>query len=133
MKWRSVKPKPWEFFWRTSVRGPFQPTPTPSLPGRVAIGGRGLSPAEERPSLRPLACGHGQKFGEIQEGLCIFFSIFFFMRVCCIFSKVAPQLEKWSSFPDATHFMIPWTLLLGITLAAFPWSLECHHSQNNSP
>lgn len=58
MKWRNVKPKPWEFLWRTSVRGPFQPMPTPSLPGRVAIGGRGLSPAEEKPSLRPLACKH---------------------------------------------------------------------------
>lgn len=60
MKWRSVNPKPWEFLWRTSVRGPFQPMPTPSLPGRVAIGGRGLSPAEERPSLRPLACKNTQ-------------------------------------------------------------------------
>lgn len=58
MKWRNVKPKPWEFLWRTSVRGPFQPMPTPSLPGRVAMGGRGLSPAEEKPSLRPLACKH---------------------------------------------------------------------------
>lgn len=57
MKWRNVKPKPWEFLWRTSVRGHFQPTPTPSLPGRVAIGGRGLSPVEERPSLRPLPLG----------------------------------------------------------------------------
>lgn len=64
MKWRSVKPKPWEFLWRTSVRGPFQPMPTPSLPGRVAIGGRGLSLAEERPSLRPLACKHRE--AEIQ-------------------------------------------------------------------
>lgn len=60
MKWRSVKPKPREFLWRTSVLGPFQPTPTASLPGRVAIGGRGLSPAEERPSLRPFACGRGR-------------------------------------------------------------------------
>lgn len=56
MKWRSVKPNPSEFLWRTSVRGPLQPTQIPSLPGRVAIGGRGLSGVEETPSLRPLAC-----------------------------------------------------------------------------
>lgn len=68
MKWRSVKPKPWEFLWRTSVLGPFQPTPTPSLPGRVAIGGRGLSPAEERPSLRPFACGWRTDMTRVHEG-----------------------------------------------------------------
>lgn len=61
MKWRSVKPKPCEFLWSASVRGPLQPTLMPSLPGRVAIGGRGLSGAEETPSLRPLACGQKEK------------------------------------------------------------------------
>lgn len=67
MKWRSVKPNPCEFLWSTSVRGPLQPTLMPSLPGRVAIGGRGLSGAEETPSLRPLACG--QKEGGEKSGL----------------------------------------------------------------
>lgn len=69
MKWRSVKPKPCEFLWRTSVLGPLQPTLIPSLPGRVAIGGRGLSGAEETPSLRPLACGQtGKQKGQIWGG-----------------------------------------------------------------
>lgn len=61
MKWRRVKPKPCEFLWRTSVRGPLQPTLIPSLPGLDAIGGRGLSGAEETPSLRPFACGQTEK------------------------------------------------------------------------
>lgn len=69
MKWRSVKPNPCEFLWRTSVRGPLQPALIPSLPGRVAIGGRGLSGVEETPSLRPLACRQtgGGKKSQVQE------------------------------------------------------------------
>lgn len=51
MKWRSVKPKPCEFLWSTSVRGPCQDTPLPSAPPPRT--GRGLSLDDGSPSLLP--------------------------------------------------------------------------------
>lgn len=51
MKCRSVKPKPWEFLWSTSVRGPCQDMALPSAPPPRT--GRGLSLVVEIPSLRP--------------------------------------------------------------------------------